>query len=284
MVRYPSEYRKRIYDIESMRVATPAGDLVPFTEVARLTEGTGYASIRRTDQRRTVTVTADVDQTVTNADQVMAELSKAFPDIKRRYPGVELEFGGQKLETNKSFGSLKHAFVIALLLIFVILAGLFRSYAQPFIVMSVIPFGFIGAVAGHFVMGYPLTIASMIGMVALTGVVVNDSMILVTFINRSVAAGTPLREAVIEGGKSRLRPILLTSATTVLGMGPLLLETSFQAKFLIPMGISLAAGLIFATVLTLIAVPSLYLIVIDFKRIISCFGLWLVGRPTPRPA
>lgn len=284
MVRYPPEHRKRIYDIESMRVATPSGVLVPFTEVARLTEGTGYASIRRMNQRRTVTVTADVDQGITNSRQVMAALSKEFPDILRQHPGVELEFGGQELETAKAFGSLDRSFLIALLLIYVILAGLFHSYVQPLIVMSIIPFGLIGAVAGHFLMGYPLTIASMLGLVALTGVVVNDSMILVTFINRRVDQGMPLQEAVIDGSKSRLRPILLTSATTVLGMGPLLLETSFQAKFLIPMAISLSAGLIFATVLTLVAMPSLYMIVFDFKRILGGFVAWLIGRPVTRQA
>ena len=137
--------------------------------------------------------------------------------------------------------------------------------------------------AGHFLMGYPLTIASMFGLVALTGVVVNDAMILVTFINKRIAKGMPLQEAVIEGGKSRLRPILLTSVTTVLGMGPLLFETSFQAKFLIPMAISLSAGLIFATVLTLVAVPSLYMVVFDFKRILGGFVAWLIGRPVTGP-
>jgi multidrug efflux pump subunit AcrB len=165
--------------------------------------------------------------------------------------------------------------VIVLLLIFVLLAGLFQSYIQPLIVMAIIPFGLIGAVIGHFIMGYPLTIASMIGLVALTGVVVNDAMILVVFINRLVRDGMPLHEAVIVGGKGRLRPILLTSATTVLGMGPLLLETSFQAKFLIPMGISLSSGLIFATVLTLVAVPSMYLIVNDVKKLTRGFLSWL---------
>ena len=279
MVRYPPENRTRVYDIETMRIATPSGALVPFTEVARLTEGTGYASIKRTDQRRTVTVLADVDETVTNSRRVMALLAREFPDIMRRYPGLELEFGGERLQMAKSFGSLKHSFVIALLLIFVILAGLFRSYIQPLIVMAVIPFGFIGAVIGHFIMGYPLTIASMVGLVALTGVVVNDSMILVVFINRRAGEAGSLQEAVIEGGMGRLRPILLTSATTVLGMAPLLLETSFQAKFLIPMGISLSAGLLFATVLTLIAVPSSYLIVDDVKKTFARFGTWLAGRP-----
>jgi multidrug efflux pump subunit AcrB len=226
MVRYPLEHRRRVYDIETMRIATPGGALVPFTEVARLTEGTGYA-----------------------------------------HPGLRMEFGGQKLETKKAFSSLRTDFLAALLLIYAILAGLFKSYVEPLIVMTVIPFGLIGAVLGHHIMGYPLTILSMIGLVALTGIVVNDSMILVVFINRRVEAGVDEFEAVVDGGKSRLRPILLTSATTVLGIAPLLLERSFQAKFLIPMGISISAGLIFATVLTLVAVPSLYLIVHDVRKL-----------------
>ena len=171
------------------------------------------------------------------------------------------------METRKSFGSLKTDFLAACLMIYAILAAMFRSYIQPFIVMAVIPFGLIGAVAGHWVMGYPLSIVSMIGLVALSGIVVNDSMILVTFINRKVDSGVPIVEAVVEGGLGRLRPILLTSATTVLGIAPLLAERSFQAKFLIPMGVSISAGLIFATVLTLVAVPSLYLILHDAKSL-----------------
>lgn len=281
MVRYPPEYRHRLYDIESMRVATSAGTLVPFTEVARLTEGTGYASIKRTNQRRTVTVTADVDDNVTNANRVMNELSAAFPELQERYPGLRLEYGGQRLETAKSFGSLKQNFFIALALIFVILAGLFRSYVQPLIVMTAIPFGLVGAVAGHYLMGYPMTIASMTGLVALTGIVVNDSLVMVAFINELVRGGMGPLEAVIAGGKGRLRPILLTSVTTVLGMGPLLLEQSFQAKFLIPMAISISAGLVFSTVLTLIAVPSLYLLVLDFRRAGRRFVYWLINRPMP---
>jgi multidrug efflux pump subunit AcrB len=264
-----------------MRIVTPSGALVPFTEVARLKEGTGYATISRKNQRRTVTVTADVDTegTKTTADKVMASVSREFPGLQEQYRGITFEFGGQRLETQKSFSSLRRTFPIALGLIYVILAGLFRSYVQPVIVMSVIPFGIIGVVAGHYVMGYPLTIMSMFGAVALTGIVVNDSMILVVFINRRVREGVPPFEAVIEGGKARLRPILLTSATTVLGLAPLVLEQSFQAKFLIPMGISVSAGLMFATVLTLIAVPALYLIVLDAKRILGGFRSFLLGGP-----
>jgi len=147
--------------------------------------------------------------------------------------------------------------------------------------MSVIPFGIIGAVAGHYVLGYPLTILSLIGIVALSGIVVNDSMILLTFVNRQAAEGVSRVEAVVEAGKSRLRPILLTSATTVLGIAPLLAERSFQARFLIPMGISISAGLLFATVLTLVAVPALYLIMFDVTATINGIGQWFWGRRTP---
>lgn len=285
MVRYPPEYRQRIYDIENMRIATPSGALVPLTEVARLTEGSGFASIRRKNQRRTVTVTADVNEDVSNAEQVIASMTPTLREYMETYPGLKLEFGGQKLETKKSFGSLKTGFLAALLLIYGILAGLFKSYIEPVIVMIVIPFGLIGAVMGHYIMGYPLTILSMIGLVALTGIVVNDSMILVAFINRRVERGDDVFEAVIEGGKSRLRPILLTSITTVLGIAPLLFERSFQAKFLIPMGVSISGGLVFATVLTLVAIPSLYLIAHDMRQLLGrVIGIELRDPHAPQSA
>ncbi len=272
MVRYPQASRTRMSDIESMWVAVGDGTLVPFPEVARIKEGRAYATIRRKDQKRTVTVAADVDQAVGNARWISAELAATFPDIEREYPGITLEFGGQAREFAKSFGSLRRDFVIATILIFVILAALFKSYVQPLIVMTAIPFGIIGAVAGHFAMGYPLTMASIIGLVALTGIVVNDSLILVDWINRRRGEGVVVYDAVIQGGRARMRAIMLTSITTILGLAPLLLETSFQAKFLIPMGISIAAGVAFATVLTLLAVPSLYMIVEDIKRITTGVG------------
>lgn len=284
MVRYPESHRRRVYDIESMYVATPEGPLVPFVEVASLVEGTGYATLRRKDQRRTLTVKADVDEDVTNASQIIGELEQEFPDVLRSHPGLRLEFGGQQLETTRAFGSLRGGFAVAMLLIFVILAGLFRSYAQPLIIMAAIPFALIGAVVGHWLMGYPLTILSMIGLVALTGIVVNDSLILISFINRRISDGAEVREAVIEAAMRRLRPILLTSATTVLGLAPLLLEQSFQARFLIPMGISISAGLIFATVLTLLAVPALYLILTDVQGIAGRVKGYLLGNPAESPA
>lgn len=270
MVRYPRAFRRRVYDIESMRIATPSGHMVPFSEVARLQEGQDYAVIRRKDQKRTVVITADIDEAVANARNITTELERTqFVDLQRRYPGVQLEFGGHKREFAKAFGSIWRDFLIAALMIYAILAALFKSYAQPLVVMVAIPFGLIGAVGGHLLMGFPLTILSLIGLVALTGIVVNDSLILVMFINQHRREGMGTFESVVEGGRQRLRAILLTSITTILGLAPLLAERSFQARFLIPMGLSIAAGLAFATVLTLVAVPSLYMIFSDLQLLIT---------------
>ncbi len=265
MVRYPESRRQRIADPQHMRVATPSGVLVPISEVARIREGSGYATIRRKDQQRAVTVKAEVDQTVANAEDIIQEVNPFMDRMQRAYPGVRYELGGQSEEQAKSFGSLKRDALIALVLIYVVLAGLFRSYVQPAIVMVAIPFGLIGAVLGHYAMGYPFTVLSAIGLVALTGIVVNDSLILVEFINREVRDGVAIKTAVVHGGLARLRAIMLTTITTILGLAPLLTEKSFQARFLIPMGISIAAGLAFATVLTLIVVPCLYVVVEDVK-------------------
>jgi len=202
--------------------------------------------------------------------------------LEEQFPGIDITCGGQQEERMKSLGSLKTDFVAALLMIYAILAALFRSYVQPVIVMAAIPFGVIGVILGHLAFGSPLTFFSMIGLVALSGIVVNDSLILMEFINRERARGTPAYVAVIMGGRARLRAILLTSITTVLGLGPLLTETSFQAKFLIPMGISIAAGLLFATVLTLIGIPTLYMIMIDAQRLLGWIKATVLGRPYVR--
>ncbi|HUU82686.1 MAG TPA: efflux RND transporter permease subunit [Phycisphaerae bacterium] len=271
VVRYPESDRRQVYDVESMWIAAPDGTLVPFSEVARVREGRSYAAINRLDQRRTVTVTADVDEAVANSHDINAKLAAGFTELAEGRD-VSMAFGGQEREFAKSFVSLKRDFVIAMLLIFVILAGLFRSYVQPLIVMTAIPFGLTGAVVGHYLMGYPLTVLSLIGLVALSGIVVNDSLILVSFINRQIAAGTKMFEAVVIGCKSRLRPILLTSITTVAGLAPLLAEQSFQARFLIPMGISISFGLAFATVLVLVVVPSIYLIAADLRSVGARLG------------
>ncbi len=283
MVRYPLDHRRSIYDLESMYVAAPSGALVPIREVARITEGTGFATLRRIDQDRTVAVTADVDDNVTNAELVSQSLAALFPTLMQEYPGVSLRFAGQKLEFRKSFGSLRRDFLIALGIIYFLLAALFRGYARPLVVMTAIPFGFIGVVIGHQVMGFPITILSLIGMVALTGIVVNDSLILVTFANRLVDEGRSVFDAVVTAGTSRLRAILLTTITTVLGLAPLMAEQSFQARFLIPMAISIAFGIAFATVLTLVGVPAFYLIVDDVttlaRRVGRVLTFGVVGGP-----
>ncbi len=266
-IRFPEQRRKHIHELESMRIVTPTGASVPFCEVARLVETRGTAAIRRVDQRRAVTVSADVDQQQNNAETIIADLRPTVAELERGHPGLRIVFAGNKRETVKSLGSLRRDFFIALVVIYFMLAGLFRSYVQPLVVLTAVPFGLNGAVAGHLVMGYPLTILSMIGIVALTGIVVNDALILVDFINKEIESGRPIGEAVVSAGLRRLRPIILTSLTTILGLAPLMMETSFQARFLIPMAISISFGLAFATVLTLVVVPANYVIVHDFKAL-----------------
>ncbi len=265
-VRFPPEQRRSIYDLESMWIATPTGRMVPFSEIARVEDDRGAASIRRVNQRRAIVVSADVDQSMGNAERIIADLAATVvPRLESSLGGLRIEFAGNKRETAKSFGSLRRDFVIALVVIFVMLAGLFKSYIQPLIVMTSIPFAFNGAVLGHLVMDYPLTILSLIGLVALAGIAVNDALVLVDFVNKERSEGMGAVEAVIQGGKRRLRPIILTSLTTILGLGPLMIETSWQARFLIPMAISISFGLAFATVLTLVVVPSVYMIVEDAR-------------------
>jgi multidrug efflux pump subunit AcrB len=256
--------------------------MVPFREVARLTETRGAASMRRIDQRRAVVVSAAVNQDVNNADAITRELAPVVGGLEKQHPGLRIDFGGQRRETAKSLTSIWGDFVIALAIVYVMLAGLFKSYVQPLVVLVAVPFGINGAIAGHLIMGYPLTILSMIGIVALTGIVVNDALILVNFTNKERESGTPIVEAVIAAGRRRLRPILLTSLTTILGLAPLMAETSFQARFLIPLAISISFGLAFATVLTLVVVPSFYLIAFDLRTI--ALRIWNGPRPSPTPA
>ncbi|NOX58500.1 MAG: efflux RND transporter permease subunit [Planctomycetes bacterium] len=278
MVRYPAESRSKLADLERMRIATPSGASVPIGEVASITEGVGFATIRRKDQLRTITVKGDIDETRANSRDVLAAMQPDFDRFKQTHARVNFSFGGQSDEWSKSMGSIIPGGALALGGIYVLLVALFKSYTQPVIVMSAIPFGLVGAVIGHYLMGYPLTMLSIIGLVALTGIVVNDSLILVSFINQRTADGLGLKEAVVDGGSSRLRAILLTSITTILGLAPLLSETSFQARFLIPMGVSIASGLAFATVLTLVLVPCLCMIESDIRHVGR--ALWAVIWPS----
>jgi multidrug efflux pump subunit AcrB len=259
MVRYPADKRQSVADIENLRIRTPGGAEVPFNIVADAEFGRGFASINRRERRRTINVTSDVNLSVTTPDDVLKKVSSDFlPQLLQKYPGIRYSLEGQQANQADTLAGLRTGFLAALLGIYVLLAIPFKSYIQPFIIMSAIPFGVIGAVWGHVFLGYNLTILSLFGIVALTGVVVNDSLVMVDFINRSRKKGLSLNEAIREAGVQRFRPILLTSVTTFLGLTPLLFETSVQAQFLIPMAISLGFGVLFATFITLIMVPVIY--------------------------
>jgi multidrug efflux pump subunit AcrB len=268
MVRYPEGERQSLGDIEEMRIRLPDGSEVPFTTVAAVEEGRGYAVINRTDRRRVVTVTADVEESVANANEISADLrSEVLPKLVIDFPGLAFDFEGEQREQKESLESMQTNFFVAQLAIFALLAIPFRSYAQPLVIMSAIPFGLVGAVFGHMLMGLDLTMLSMFGMVALTGVVVNDSLILIDLINRQRAEGVPMEQAIRDAGERRFRPIILTTATTFLGLTPMIFETSMQAKFLVPMAVSLGYGIVFATAITLILIPTLYRILEDFKQL-----------------
>jgi multidrug efflux pump subunit AcrB len=282
MVRYPESQRRSLGDLENMRIRTPTGGEVPFSVVAEAEPGRGYASIRRIDRQRTINVTADVDAKLGNAAEVLADLGvNAMPGILADYPGVSYTFEGEQREQAETLSGLKRGFLFALLAIYALMAIPFKSYIQPLIVMSVIPFGIVGAIWGHLIMGMDLTILSMFGVVALAGVVVNDSIVLVHYVNARRAEGMPLEQAVRVAGVARFRAILLTSLTTFAGLTPLLLERSVQAKFMVPMAVSLGFGVVFATFITLMIVPVSYMIQEDVKKLAArIFGKRVEG-PEP---
>jgi len=268
MVRYPQQQRKSLADIENMRIRLPDGTEVPFNTVANVYHGRGYATINRADRRRVVNVTADVDESLANADEINKDLfARVLPELQRQYHGLIFKFAGEQKEKKDIATSLGTSSIVALLVIFALLAVQFRSYTQPLIIMSAIPFGFVGAVIGHIIMGFNLSILSIFGIVALTGIVVNDSLIMIDLINRERAEGIELHQVIRDSATRRFRPIILTTLTTFFGLVPMLLEKSLQARFLIPMAVSLAFGVVFATMITLLLVPSLYMILEDIKSV-----------------
>jgi multidrug efflux pump subunit AcrB len=267
MVRYPRDQRRSLSDLDNLRIRAPSGGEVPFYAVARVERGRGYATIKRTDRRRVINVTADVDDTVANENEVLADLRVEFlPTLLADYPGLSYDLEGVQREQKDTFRALKRNAVIALVLIYALLAVPLRSYGLPLIIMAVIPFGLVGAIAGHLIMNMNLSMMSIFGVVALSGVVVNSSLVLVHYVNQRRAEGVALGDAVRAAGVARFRPIALTSLTTFAGLTPLLLERSVSAQFLIPMAISLAFGVVFASSISLFLVPSLYLILEDVKR------------------
>ena len=281
MVRYPEGRRKSLSDLESMRIRTPSGGEVPLMRAATITEGRGYSAINRTDRKRVLNVTASVDPAVSNAEEILTDLkATVLSDIKDDYPALSIDLEGEDKERRESMGSMRDGFMVALFIMFVLLAIPFGSYSQPLIIMAAIPFGIVGAILGHLIMGFDLSILSMFGLVALSGVLVNDSLLLIDYINRLVKGGVELNEAVVASGRRRFRPIVLTSLTTSLGLTPMILETSVQAQFLIPMAISLGFGILFATGITLLLIPSLYLILEDIRALV---GLKPFGHGPARP-
>ena len=264
MIRYPKQQRQNTASLEQMKIRTAGGIDIPFSQVADLELGNGYSTIRRVDRNRAVNVTADADKETVDVNRIAADLREFLDDLLFDYPGVRYSFEGELREQSESIGSLLYGVSFVLFAIYALLAIPFRSYLQPFMVMLVIPYSVGGAIVGHMLMGMNLSFMSMLGILALCGVVVNDSLVLVDFINRRRREGMPTVEAVLTAGGKRFRPIMLTSLTTFVGLLPLLLETSTQAQFLIPMAVSLGFGILFATFLSLLLVPASYLILEDF--------------------
>ncbi len=265
-VRYPEADRRLIETLTSMSIRTPKGGEIPIARAANFDRGRGYSTITRNNRKRVVNVTATVDSKEGNAGEINAEIrGKLLPELMARYDGLSYGFAGEEKEKQESLGSLKEGYLLALFAIYALLAIPFKSYAQPVIIMFAIPFGMVGAIFGHLIMGYNLSMLSLFGVIALSGVVVNDSLLMIDRINGNRAKEMGIIEAVMEAGQRRFRPILLTSLTTFFGLVPMILETSIQAQFLIPMAISLGFGILFATLITLILIPSLYTILEDLK-------------------
>jgi len=274
MVRYPEDERRSLSDLENLRVRTPDGGEVPFYVVANAETGRGFATIKRADRQRVINVTADVDPGQgANSNQIIGELQRGFlPKLQEKHRGLSYGLEGQQREQRKTIDGLVRDTGFALLLIFALLAVPLRSYLQPLIIMGVIPFGLVGAVGGHLIMGLGLSMMSIFGVIAVSGVVVNASLVLVHYINTTRGEGMALRDAVREAGVARFRPVVLTTLTTFAGLSPLLLETSSGARFLIPMATSLAFGVVFATVIALFLVPCSYVVLEDIRQIFT-------GRP-----
>lgn len=262
MVRYPKEQRDSVGHLEGMRIRTPEGDAVPFGSVADIQVSESPSVIRRYDRERSVGITAEVDKDVAEPDSINSEIIEEFlPQLTANYPGVRYRLSGEARDRGQIIQDLIAGVGLSLFLIYALMAIPLKSYMQPLLIMSVIPFGFIGAIIGHVILQIPISMLSFMGIIALSGVVVNDSLILVDFVNRAKREGMATFDAVVDAARSRFRAILLTSATTFLGLAPIVFfEKSLQAKIVIPMAASLAFGIVFATVITLFMIPALYVI------------------------
>ncbi len=289
-VRLPLAERQSLYNVEELVIRTPGGGEMPLSQSAIIDRGQAYTVIRRTDGRRNISVTADVASEDANANEIVAKIrERELPQLLADIPGLAYSLGGEQERQAETMGALGLGYLLALIVMYSTLAIVFRSYGQPLLVMSAIPFGMVGAVWGHVAMGWflwdtvSLSLMSMMGVIALSGVVVNDSLILIVAINRYREEGMGLWEAVVAGSARRFRPILLTSLTTFFGLAPMILETSVQARFLVPMAVSLGFGVLAATMIMLLIVPCSYLILEDAQRNAGNLFARLRGRPTVPP-
>jgi multidrug efflux pump subunit AcrB len=257
------EYRRHLEDIEEMRFRNREGALIPFKNFGRIERKPGYTNINRRDRKRAITVSANVDENVITSVEINRLLRDRYQDLGQRYPGYAIRFSGEYEETQEQVVALTKAFGVAILLIYAILGSLFRSFAMPLVVMLAVPFSFIGVVVGFYVMGEPLGLMSIIGIIGLAGIVVNNSLILVDFINKGREAGLPRRDATLRACRLRLRPVILTSVTTIFGLLPLGVGLFGLSPFLTPIAMAIVWGLTFSTFLTLLLVPGLYAIVDD---------------------
>jgi multidrug efflux pump subunit AcrB len=284
MLRYPASERRSLANLEDMRIRTADGTEVPFASVAVAEVGRGYSTIRRRDHERVINVTADVARGTITPEALLADVEKRMPALLLEHPGINFSLEGEQQAQAEAAEGLFRGLVFALLLIYALLAIPLRSYSQPLIIMSVIPFGTVGAVLGHLLMGWDVVFFSVLGMVALAGVVVNASLVLVHFINRRREAGMPFLEAVSTAGVARFRPIALTSVTTYAGLVPLMFEANPQATMMIPMAISLGYGVLVASVFTLFLVPSLYVVLEDARVFLPRFWRSLFEAEVPDSA
>ena len=279
-VRYPEDERTSLGDFEQIRIRSPYGFEVPFSAVADVDYGPGPSVINRTDGLRRIRVTAQVDSKVANSSEIVKSLERGFFDnLRQAHPAIKISLQGEQENLRDALGSIYIGFPIAIVGIFIIIATVFRSYVQPLVILFTVPFGFIGAILGHLALGFDLSIMSIFGTVALAGIVVNDAIVLIECINTNIAKGLPFYEAVCRGGVRRFRAIFLTTISTIGGLTPLILENDFQAQILIPMAIAVAAGVGFATLLTLLLIPSLMCVLNDLRRLMHRLlqGTW----PTP---
>jgi multidrug efflux pump subunit AcrB len=266
VVKFRGDEREKLSDVEQMRIASRSGALIPFRSVAKVSIERGYSEIKRFEGDRAITVSADIDKAVTSMVEVNRKLVERFKDIEERYPGYRLDFRGEMQEFKEAFSSLGRLFVVGVLLIYLILGTQFKSWVQPLIIMFTVPFAFIGAMVGLLIGRDPFSITTLFGMVALAGVVVNDSIVLIDFINKARERGMEKWKAIISGGRLRLRPIILTSVTTIFGLLPMAIGLGGKSETWAPLANTIAWGLAAATFLTLFVIPCLYAIVDDIGR------------------